>query len=217
MDAMTKKGIGQYLDKDYSNSKKIIDRMNYFYSLMTDEERIWIKKQFKGIKTSNHKMIFNQNRGFYSEYDKLISICEENHGINRIIEVFFHELGHYIDFSLGKISMKAINVFIKELEKKQIINIEQYILSFDRNVRYSSSLMFDSLCILYSLNPWEIGCIGHDKKYFTCNRIYGAAVEMFAEFFAEKFMHNNEPLKMFKREFPKTFYYLNTKINNLLK
>lgn len=215
MDAMTKKGIGQYLDKDYSNSKKIIDRMNYFYSLMTDEERIWIKKQFQGIKTSNHRMVFNQKDGFYNPSLKLISI-EKNQKVDRIIKVFFHELGHYIDFSLEKISMKAIEIFIKELEKKQIINIEQYILSFEKNLRYNG-LMFDSLCILYSLNPYKLGCSGHDENYYDSNRKYGAAVEMFAEFFAEKFMHNNEPLEMFKKEFPKTFHYLNTKINNLLK
>ena len=210
MNTYHKKGIGQFLD-DSISSKKIMNELNHYYQLMEETERKWLKKIIAGIKTTGHEIKFWQKEGYYSSTEQLISV-REGHAY-----VLFHELGHYIDAQVGfQKSKTAIKIFIKEFNRKNI-DIETYLVS-NQNYPYKklSGLIFDSLCIYYKINPWKYGYSGHELGYYSFDREKGAGIELFAEFFAVKFMHSNE-MFFLKQEFPKTFYYLNSTINNLMK
>ena len=211
MNTYHKKGIGQFLENSIS-SKKIINELNHYYQIMEEKERRWFKKIIAGIKTTQHEIKFNQEKGYYSLGKQLISINDE------IGYCFFHEIGHYIDFQINscKISETAIKIFIKEFNKKNI-DVKTYLMSNrDYSYKDTTGLIFDSICIYYAINPLRYNFRGHDPNhYFNCEE-KGAGMELFAEFFAVKFMHKKE-MSFFKKEFPKTFYYLNSEINKLIK
>ena len=209
MNTYHKKGIGQFLTNS-SESKQILNELNHYYQIMEEKERKWMKKIIAGIKTTGHELKFCQEKGYYNSKEQLISINKDSY-------CFFHEIGHYIDAQIGfyKFGKTAIKIFIKEFNRKNI-DIETYLVS-NHNYPYKklSGLIFDSLCIYYKINPWEYGYRGHKPEYYSSDIEKGAGTELFAEFFAVKFMHSNE-MFFLKQEFPKTYYYLNSVIKNLI-
>lgn len=209
-----KKGIGKYLDANNPKSKKILDRINYYYSIMQDDERKWIKKIIAGTSNVGEKILFEQKEGYFCKND-CISVSK-SYNIDEVCDCLFHELGHYVDCHIKyyKTSENAIDIFIKEFERKNI-TVEQYCRTHSYIAhKDQNGLIFDSLGVYYAVDVIALGCRGHDMTYTGKSR---SARELFAEFFAAKFMNETEILLFFKEEFPKTYYYLNTKINNLIK
>ena len=200
---------------------------NLLSYIPSNEWREYIEKQlvflnqisnFTSEETNYYSM--NKNRIFFNISD---CIMEEE------IWTVLHEYAHYISYnafnSKGHVCDVLTSIFKKEVSKKRIRN-EKEGVRFLNNLENELSMYSSPYSIQRMLTPISDGlgiCIntsykpygyrGHNKGY----PISYMGTELFAELFAMTVMGDKIGLSIFKREFPKTYFYAIEKINGLRK
>lgn len=218
MKKILNKHFEKYLNKEIYKDKAIIKSLNDFCSTLDIKEQEKLNRIFNIIKEKNVKILFCQDESYFDVVNNMIYI-QDIRFVKFIYLSFLHELGHCVDYNVSrcKISSYAITIFIKELNDKKIYNQEdaiRYIETFDNKVKFNS-IMFDSICILYNIDARKVLCTGHDLKYSIYFKDIFAGAELFAEFFKLKFLKEEYCLELFKREFPKTYSFLEKKFKEL--
>lgn len=198
--------------------------LNYIPS---NEWREYIKKQL--VFLNSKSSVTNKDASYYSSLNNSMYFNVENKEEGDKIWTMLHEYGHYISYnafnSQGHVCDVLTSIFKKEVNKKRIkkeidgvcfldnLKNELALFSSPCSIQRTLTPISDGLgmCLNTSYRPY--GYRGHDKNYPISN----LGTELFAELFAMTVMGDNIGLSIFKREFPKTYYYANEKINSLRK
>lgn len=200
--------------------------LNYIPS---NEWREYMKKQLAFLISKS--AVTNEKTSYYSiiNNNMFFNVFDCRGKEEEKIWTMLHEYGHYISYnafnSQGHVCDVLTSIFKKEVNKKRIRNENNGVRFLD-NLKNELSMSSSPYSIPRTLSPISDGlgiCLntsyrsygyrGHDRNY----PINYLGTELFAELFAMTVMGDNIGLSIFKREFPKTFYYANEKINSLRK
>lgn len=201
--------------------------LNYITS---NEWREYMKKQLVFMNSKSNTT--NEDASYYSCLSNSMFFNVEDKEEGDKIWTMLHEYGHYISYnafnSKGHICNTLTIIFEKEVSKKNIRNQKQglkflYNLKEELYSTYELDLIYpmartlspisDGLGMCLNASYIQYGFRGHNEGYSTLH----LGTELFAELFAMTVMGDNIGLSIFKREFPKTYYYANEKINSLRK
>ena len=206
--------------------------MSYWFEILNDNDILkyvvpewknYVSNQMQFLRSKSFCAEDNKSTAYYSSFRNQMFFPKEENA-NENVYVVFHEYGHLIHhnaFDYYRINNTISSIFKKEVQKKKIIN-EEIGLKFLNNLKkefawgYANSLcpISDALGNYFDTNLfYENGYRSHKKGYASCS----LGTELFAEIFQMTVMGDSKGLRIFKREFPKTYYYLSEKINGLRK
>lgn len=162
--------------------------------------------------------------GAYYSYKSNQMFFSQNKNIEENIRTMFHEYGHFIHhnaFNYDEINRTIALIFKKEIKVKRIYT-ENIGLEFLNGLKkeFSGPCSNSLVPISDGLGIYFDTELFHNNNYRTHLKGYSSGhmgTELFAELFQMIVMGDNKGLMIFKREFPKTYYYLSEKINGLRK
>ena len=193
----------------------------------SNEWREYMKKQLVFLNSKSNTT--NKDASYYSYLRNSMYFNVEEKEDGEKIWTMLHEYGHYISYnafnSQGHVCDVLTSIFKKEVNKKRIRNENNGVRFLD-NLKNELAMSSSPCSIQRMLTPISDGlgmvlntCYRpygyrcHDKNYPISN----LGTELFAELFVMTVMGDNIGLSIFKREFPKTYYYAIGKINSLRK
>lgn len=185
----------------------------------------YIERQMKFLRNKSQEAEFGEAVAYYKPscnqmFFPSIHLVRSWSGTRTIV----HEYGHFVHhnaFDYDRTNNTIFYIFKKEVVKKKISNEEDG-LKFLNHLRTECPLRWgealcpisDALGIYFNTELFRNSNYrGHKKGYPS----YYIGTELFANIFQMIIMGDNEGLSIFKREFPKTYYYLSKKINGLQK